>query len=278
VGWIDQRGSEVLSRNECLRLMAVHAGGVGRIGFVDSGHAVIEPVNYRMVDNDVAVQVGPGSMLEAAERHAIISFEVDWAEPPEAWSVVVRGPTHTARPDTVIDDAQPAGARPLVPQPGASYFVIRTDVVSGRRFPLSHATALGRRADSRGLADVQLRPPVGLPRDATIREAAAAMEEEQISSVLVGEHPAWLVSEHDLIGALAAGLGPGDPAGDVATRTPLWATTSTTLTDAAAMMAKHCVQHLVVITPDGTPVGVLSRREVLRQLLADAEVLRADPT
>ncbi len=46
MGWIDQRGSEVLGRNECLRLLAVlavRAGGVGRVGLVDAGHAVPPP-------------------------------------------------------------------------------------------------------------------------------------------------------------------------------------------------------------------------------------------
>jgi hypothetical protein len=92
MGWIDERGSRVLTRNECIPLVAVHAGGVGRIGLVEFGHAVIEPVNYRMLDHDVLVQVGGGLMLDAAERHSIVSFEVESLAPPEAWSVMVRGP------------------------------------------------------------------------------------------------------------------------------------------------------------------------------------------
>jgi CBS domain-containing protein len=137
--------------------------------------------------------------------------------------------------------------------------------VSGRRFAVRPHVPGG--LGGRPLAEVALRPPVGVGREATIREAASAMEEAQVSSVLLGEHPAWLVTEHDLVGALAAGLEPDEPAGQVATRSPLWATTTTTVGDAAAMMAKHCVQHLLVRTSGGELVGVLSRREALRQLL-----------
>jgi len=111
MGWLDQRGSHVLARNECLQLLAVHAGGVGRIGLVDSGPAVIEPVIYRMLDLDVVVQVGPGSMLDAAEHQSIVSFEIDSVEPPEAWSVLIRGPARRVADDAITDHARPAGAR-----------------------------------------------------------------------------------------------------------------------------------------------------------------------
>jgi uncharacterized protein len=269
MGYIDQRGSEVLTRNECLRLLAIRAGGVGRIGLLEAGRIVIEPVNYRMLDHDVLIQVGPGSMLDAGVPPSMVSFEVDSETTTEAWSVLVRGLMR--RVDEAIGaQARPVTGRPLVPEPGSYFMTIRADTISGRRFHI-----IDLRSDSvdttpsRQLAALTLRPPVSVPRVATIAEAASAMESHQTSSVLIGEHPSWLVSEHDLIGALAAGLSPDELASEVATRTPLWATTTTTVAEAAAMISKHCVQHLLVITADGTPVGVLSRREALRQLLAE---------
>jgi len=59
VTWIDQRGSEVLDRNECQRLLSVAAGGVGRIGLVNAGQVMIKPVNYRMFDADVGRRSEP---------------------------------------------------------------------------------------------------------------------------------------------------------------------------------------------------------------------------
>jgi len=269
VGWIDQRGSQVLPRNECLRLLAVHAGGVGRIAVVDAGHAVIEPVNYRMLDQDIVVQIGPGLMLDAVDRQSIVAFEIDGMLPPEAWSVSVRGLARRLDKPAIAEHARPVGVGPVVPKPGTSLVVLRTDVVTGRRFPLQPSGSRQSSVASRDLGGVALRAPVRVPRDATIREAATVMDDQRISSVLLGDHPAWLVGEHDLIEALAAGLDPTTPAADVATRMPLWATTTTTVAEAAAIMAKHCVQHLLVMTADGAPVGVLSRREALRQLLEE---------
>ncbi len=264
--WIDQRGSEVLSHNECLRLLMVGAGGVGRVGMVSADRAVIEPVLYRMLDRDIVVQVGPGSILETARRSGVVSFEIDSLTQHEAWSVLARGPAREVAAEVVSTHARPPGGRPIVPEPGSSFVSIRTDVLSGRRFPIRVTVDLTE-STGRRLSEVDLRPPVRIGRSATIAEAAAVMESEGISSVLLGDHPAWLVSERDLVGAMASGLDPGDPAADVAMRTPLWVTTTTTVADAAAIMAHHCVQHLVVIGAAAVPVGVISRREALRQLL-----------
>lgn len=276
VGWIDLRGSEVLSRNECIRLLALHAGGVGRIGLIESGRVIIEPVNYRMLDDEILLQIGPGWKLEVTDPPSIVSFEVDDVGMPAAWSVLVRG---LARPidEGVAARGRPRGARPWVPEPGSSFVAIRPDVVSGRRFAPAGVAPPDSAGTGRELGTLSLRPPVGIARDATLRQAAETMEREQVSSVLLGDHPWWVVSEHDVIGALAAGLDPDDLAGDVATRKPLWATTTTALADAAAMIARHSVQHLMVISAEGEPVGVLSRREVLRQLLADGAPTTAVP-
>jgi nitroimidazol reductase NimA-like FMN-containing flavoprotein (pyridoxamine 5'-phosphate oxidase superfamily) len=140
MGWIDQRGSEVLSRNECLRLLALRAGGVGRLGLVVDGAVVIEPVNYRLLDGeeqDVLIQVGPGSILDAARREEVVAFEVDELDPDagHAWSVLVRGVATVVAP-AVAAHARPPDARPLVPEPGLSFVRIRTGVVTGRRFTL----------------------------------------------------------------------------------------------------------------------------------------------
>lgn len=140
MAWIDQRGSEVLTRNECLRLLALRAGGVGRVGLVVDGAVVIEPVNYRLLDGedlDVLIQVGPGSMLEAARREEVVAFEVDDVdrESGHAWSVLVRGVASVVDP-TVAAAARPAEGRPMVPEPGLSFVRIRTGLVSGRRFAL----------------------------------------------------------------------------------------------------------------------------------------------
>lgn len=136
--WLDQRGSEVLDRNECIRLLALRAGGVGRVGLVDSGGVVIEPVNYRMLDHDIMLQVGVGSMLDAARREAIVAFEIDDVDTVagKAWSVFVRGLATVLAENAEPEGARPAEGQPLVREPGSSFVRIRTDVLTGRRFSL----------------------------------------------------------------------------------------------------------------------------------------------
>lgn len=116
-----------------------NAGGVGRVGLLDdAGQVVIEPVNYRVLDRDVIIQVGPGSMLDAARRQAILAFETDGLDPSagQAWSVLVRGLATEVEDQGRAALAQPTDARPLVPEPGTSFVRIRSGVLTGRRFPL----------------------------------------------------------------------------------------------------------------------------------------------
>ena len=88
-----------------------------------------------------------------------------------------------------------------------------------------------------------------------------------MSSALVGEHPYTFLSERDLTRALAEGRLPDEPVATVTTKAPIWATTTTRLGDAAEMMLRHEIRHLVVIAATGELVGVLSMREAFTVLL-----------
>ena len=142
--WIDQRGSEVLECNECLRLLAVGAGGVGRVGLLDdAGQVVIEPFNYRVLDRDLLIQVGPGSILDAAGHEAILAFEIDEVDAgrAQAWSVLVRGVATVLDDEARVRPARPAGALPVVAEPGTSFVLIRSGVLTGRRSSLRNTPA-----------------------------------------------------------------------------------------------------------------------------------------
>jgi len=117
------------------------------------------------------------------------------------------------------------------------------------------------------LEAVTLDQPLRVARGTTIREVAGAMEDAGVSCALVGSSPSSLVTEHDLAGALAAGLGGQSTIDQVATRSPVWATSSTTVLDAVTMMLDHRVRHLLVVTEQGEPRGVLSLATATRLLL-----------
>ncbi len=136
--WIDQRGSEILARPECLRLLAVAAKDdhIGRLAVNDSQAPLVVPLNFTIHDRGVVVRTGPGWLSETVPG-SLVSFEVDRVdtERAEAWSVLVRGLASALDPG---DPTPRAGAMPmpLVPNPGEIMICIRPDVVTGRRFIL----------------------------------------------------------------------------------------------------------------------------------------------
>jgi CBS domain-containing protein len=113
------------------------------------------------------------------------------------------------------------------------------------------------------LGQVDLRAPVTVSRDATLREVATAMEDGAVSWVLVGEDPSWLITERDLVGGVAAGMSADAPVWQLSSRQPVWASPTTHVVDALRMMAEHRIRHLVVVDEAGRAVGVLSVEDLL---------------
>ncbi|HTT86035.1 MAG TPA: pyridoxamine 5'-phosphate oxidase family protein [Acidimicrobiales bacterium] len=136
--WIDQRGSEVLERNECQRLLALASrrGDVGRLGIPTDTSPIVVPVNFRSVDRDILVRVGRGTIGTTIPGQ-LVAFEVDRVEAVDgvAWSVLVRGLARALAPH---DRHRPWKElpEPLVPLPGDTLLSIRADAVTGRRFRL----------------------------------------------------------------------------------------------------------------------------------------------
>ncbi len=101
----------------------------------------------------------------------------------------------------------------------------------------------------------------------TLRQAAVRMIQNRTGAAVVLDHslpgPA-VITERDLLRAVADGLSPDDErvgehmTGDLVTASPSWA-----LCEAAELMVKHAVRHVLVF--DGHElVGILSMRDVVR--------------
>jgi nitroimidazol reductase NimA-like FMN-containing flavoprotein (pyridoxamine 5'-phosphate oxidase superfamily) len=136
--WIDQRGSQVLDRPECARLLALGSPGVGRLGLVVGGLPVIVPLNYRMVEGDVAVQIGKGTVLTTIRQgDVIVAFQVD--DTPVGhdsvwWSVLVQGLALIISDGRKVAELVKKGPVPAIPEPGEVFVRIRCDILTGRRF------------------------------------------------------------------------------------------------------------------------------------------------
>lgn len=115
-----------------------------------------------------------------------------------------------------------------------------------------------------------VRPAEVVEASASLAEAAARMTRLGVSALLVGPGAAAIVTERDLVRAMAAGMAPNEPVATVATRHPITVPATTTILEAVATMLNEEVRHLVVAL-DGGRVGLVSLRELVAALLQAAD-------
>ena len=121
------------------------------------------------------------------------------------------------------------------------------------------------------LIDMQLGPLVVVRRDATLMDAAQAMMRTGVSAVIVGDRDT-IVTERDLVDALARGRPSVDHALNAATVNPWSIHASETVLDALTAMVRHGVRHLVVLDQAGDPVGVAALAATAEAALGDTDV------
>jgi CBS domain-containing protein len=115
------------------------------------------------------------------------------------------------------------------------------------------------------------RSPIFVDLDTPLRQVALLMAEESIGVVLVRalHGTAGIVSERDLVAALAAGADPdSERARDVMTADLACVPIDTTVLSVADLMLENEIRHVLVVTEQST-VGVVSMRDILT-VLADA--------
>ena len=129
----DRNGLEVLSRAECLKLLA--GARIGRVGLSVGALPAVLPVNFALVGDAIVLRTAAGSKLDAALANAVVAFEADSIDPlyHTGWSVLVQGVA-----SEVVDPAERERLRAEPLRPWADHdrdrFVrIYIDIVSGRR-------------------------------------------------------------------------------------------------------------------------------------------------
>ncbi len=101
--------------------------------------------------------------------------------------------------------------------------------------------------------------------EATLHEVAEAMTVADVGSLLVGDlaEPTGIVTERDLVGALAERRDPGTTrAGDVAHRQLIRCSADATVAEVADLMMQRYVRHVLVEDDTGL-VGIVSARDLL---------------
>jgi hypothetical protein len=93
-------GFEVLSRAECMRLLAT--ASMGRVAASVGALPTVIPVPFAVLGEAVAFPAVPGGQLDTAVRGAVVALEADHVDPTTGWSVVVTGiATEVDEPETL---------------------------------------------------------------------------------------------------------------------------------------------------------------------------------
>lgn len=109
-----------------------------------------------------------------------------------------------------------------------------------------------------------------ISEDATLGEAAARMAERGVGAVVVleGERIAAILTERDVMRAVAAGKDGSAPVSEWMTRHPETIEPGDTMDHAASLMIHGGYRHLPVVE-EGRTVGIVSIRDVMRVSLDD---------
>jgi len=265
---IDLDGLEILSDEECRRLLAVST--FGRVGVCVGALPAVLPVNYLMAGDEILFFTAEGTKLRAATHNAVVAFEVDHVNAVTrlGWSVLVVGRAAERNEPSLARGAMAAGLRPWAAGDRSHLVALSTDLVSGRRVIPHGATAAARSAliGPNSAVAALTRPPVRIPVDWTLRDAATVMRAANVSCALVGRDEA-IITERDLARALTAGLGPAAGVAAVCVSDFVAVDQDVTVIDAASMMLDYNVRHLVVRNDRGDVRGLLALRDLLRVLV-----------
>ena len=121
------------------------------------------------------------------------------------------------------------------------------------------------------VGDLVLTPAHVLRGDATIGEVAEALVRERVPSLLLGDGVA-IVSEHDVVRAVARGRGAHEPAALVATPDPIAVSRDAAVLEAVEVMLRHGIRAIVVVDERSRPFGMLTLVRAVETLLAFDEI------
>ncbi|MFP3259021.1 MAG: CBS domain-containing protein [Caldivirga sp.] len=112
------------------------------------------------------------------------------------------------------------------------------------------------------------RGVITVDASSTIRDAARVMADNNIGLLVVMDRGRMVgvVSERDVVRAVARGVDLSEPVINISTREVITIGVGASLYEAADLMHKSNIRHLVVVDESRNPVGVLSVRDVVGEV------------
>lgn len=125
------------------------------------------------------------------------------------------------------------------------------------------------------------RTPVTVKSGASIKDAARLFAQHKIGLLVITSkedqrRPEGVVSERDVVKAVASGKSSGDSVDSIATKELVTVQRSDSLSKGLKKMLDHNIRHLVVENYDGTLYGVVSVRDFLRERKIFEELIKEE--
>ena len=117
------------------------------------------------------------------------------------------------------------------------------------------------------VGDLVKRKPITSTKDATLAEIARLMKENEVGSVVIVDEwmrPVGIITERDVVMAVADGVPVTSKAERVMSGEPVQVNAKSDITEALALMLSRNIRHLVVVNDEGVLIGVVSSRDLLR--------------
>ena len=117
--------------------------------------------------------------------------------------------------------------------------------------------------------DVMTKALYTLPPSSKLSEAVKLMAQYNIGSVLVVSEGklAGIITERDVVRLVNKGVSLDTPLEEVMTRDVVTVKPDDPLVIAVALMVQHNIRHVPVVDENNVPQGIVSVRDVIREIL-----------
>jgi len=130
------------------------------------------------------------------------------------------------------------------------------------------------------LGSILQRPLVMIPSGTTMLDAAKLMVDNNIGLLVICDarertNLAGVISERDIMKAIASGKKLNAAVDEVSTKHVITAKASSDVAEAAKAMNKNRIRHVVVLDEHGKPIGVVSMRDLVGERATLTAILQS---